>query len=325
MFILYPLLAAATLAAAQPRAPTKPKLIIDTDIYSDCDDVAALALANLFHARGQIELLGVAVDTPSRYGAPAVSSINTYYGHPTIPIAARKPVTNATFTPDYPHLLATRYPGVVRDGEDTPDPVPLYRELLAGQDDGSVTIVSVGYFENIAGLLNSTADAVSPLAGRDLVAKKVKEIVIMGGKYPAGSEFNFDSDNPSLVQFITENWPTRMVFTGYEIGINILAGAVLTDYAPKDSPVRAAYIAYNGPNKNRYAWDPTAVIYASFGLDNLFVYGNHGGSVYVQNNGSDVWRDSPTKDQHYLAFPEREGANVTIANRLDEWLLEKVH
>ena len=47
-----------------------------------------------------------------------------------------------------------------------------------------MTLISVGFLDNLAALLNSTADAYSSLSGRDLVKQKVKELVIVGGMYP---------------------------------------------------------------------------------------------------------------------------------------------
>jgi hypothetical protein len=49
------------------------KLIIDTDIFSDVDDVGALAIANVFHNAGDAEIVGVMVNTPSKWGPLAVS------------------------------------------------------------------------------------------------------------------------------------------------------------------------------------------------------------------------------------------------------------
>lgn len=56
------------LAACKKSKP----IIIDTDIFSSVDDIGALAVANVFHNRGKVDLLGVAVNTPSKYGAVAV-------------------------------------------------------------------------------------------------------------------------------------------------------------------------------------------------------------------------------------------------------------
>jgi hypothetical protein len=54
------------------------------------------------------------------------------------------------------------------------EPAALYREVLAGQPDHSVTIISVGFSTNLARLLDSGSDSYSPLDGRALVAKKVR-------------------------------------------------------------------------------------------------------------------------------------------------------
>lgn len=51
--------------------------------------------------------------------------------------------------------------------------------------------------------------------------------------------------------------------------------------------------------------------------------GNDGGSISVSSNGSDIWEKHPTKDQHYLAFPKKKDANVTVANAIDKWLVAK--
>lgn len=48
------------------------QIIIDSDIFSSVDDVGALTVANVLHNRGEANLLGVMVNTPSRYGALTV-------------------------------------------------------------------------------------------------------------------------------------------------------------------------------------------------------------------------------------------------------------
>lgn len=79
-------------------------IIIDTDIFSDVDDVGALAVANVLHNRGLADLRGVIIDTNSKYGALAASSINTYFGNGDIPIGALRPLTNETYFDDYQFL-----------------------------------------------------------------------------------------------------------------------------------------------------------------------------------------------------------------------------
>ena len=64
----------AALARSENPLTIKP-VIIDTDLYADVDDVGALAIANILHNCGLCDLRGVAINTKSRYGALAVSSI----------------------------------------------------------------------------------------------------------------------------------------------------------------------------------------------------------------------------------------------------------
>ena len=58
----------------------------------------------------------------------------------------------------------------------------MLRRTLAAQPDRSVQYVSVGYATNLHDLLLSSGDAHSPLSGAQLVASKVEQVVIMGGR-----------------------------------------------------------------------------------------------------------------------------------------------
>jgi hypothetical protein len=48
-------------------------IIIDTDIFSDVDDIGAIAVANTLHNCGIVDLRAVIINTPSEYGALAAS------------------------------------------------------------------------------------------------------------------------------------------------------------------------------------------------------------------------------------------------------------
>ena len=49
------------------------RIIIDTDIFSDVDDIGALAVANTLHNCGIVDLRAVVINTQSEYGALAAS------------------------------------------------------------------------------------------------------------------------------------------------------------------------------------------------------------------------------------------------------------
>ncbi len=61
------------------------------------------------------------------------------------------------------------YPHDLVENQDAEDAVTLLRRLLAGSEDGSVVIVQVGFSTNLAALLETSPDAISPLSGPDLV------------------------------------------------------------------------------------------------------------------------------------------------------------
>lgn len=67
------LLSALLFLALGAAAPPPKAIIIDTDIFSDVDDIGALAVANSFQRCGLVDIKGVMVNTRSRYGALAAS------------------------------------------------------------------------------------------------------------------------------------------------------------------------------------------------------------------------------------------------------------
>jgi hypothetical protein len=58
-------------------------IIIDTDIFSDVDDIGAIAVANTLHICGIVDLRAVIINTPSEYGALA-ASVSTLYDEPKV-------------------------------------------------------------------------------------------------------------------------------------------------------------------------------------------------------------------------------------------------
>lgn len=73
---------------------------------------------------------------------------------------------------------------------------------------------------------------------------KVKELVIMGGAYPCGYEYNFYGSNASATAHVVNTWPGPMTFSGGELGATVYSGARLTVEGPVSDPVNAAYRWY---------------------------------------------------------------------------------
>ncbi|KAF2086024.1 inosine/uridine-preferring nucleoside hydrolase [Saccharata proteae CBS 121410] len=321
------LAAAALTLSSAAHATVQKNLIIDTDLYSDVDDAGALLLASTLP---NVNLLALNVDYPSSYSALAASAILAHYGHPDVPVGIRRPFTEDAFFDQYYYEMGEYASKVAYHWSNGTltwgnagkawEPVALYRKTLAAQANGSVTIASIGFFENLSGLLNSPADNYSSLTGPDLVRAKVSELVVMGGAYPAGREYNFFGDNATSAAHVVNSWPGSIVFSGTELGGSVLSGASLTTDGPDHDPVKAAYSWYVGYNKTRYSWDPLTMLYAVQGLGNVFQFANEYGYNHVFANGSNAWvPDKTRKNQHWL---ELKVENVTAGEELDRLFLD---
>lgn len=172
----------------------------------------------------------------------------------------------------------------------------------------------------LSALLNSTADTYSQLSGPELILKKVSELVVMGGDFPSGREYNFWGDDPLKAAHVVNNWPGRITYLGSDVGKRVMSGAQLTVEGPENDPVKAAYRWYTGYNVSRESWDPLAVLYACKGFGDLFEYANESGYNFVHPDGSNVWVEDETRtDQHWLRL---KVDNETAARELDRLYLE---
>jgi inosine-uridine nucleoside N-ribohydrolase len=256
--MLLPLLAAVLVCHAQPV-----RIIFDTDMGNDIDDALALAMLHAFESRGEAKLLAVTVTKDNPYAAPYIDLVNTFYGRPNIPIGM---VKNGK-TPEDSAMIRVPcerkgaggkpvYPRRLSDGRSAEDAVAVLRRILQGEKDGAVTLVQVGFFTNFARLLESD---------RDLIARKVKLLVVMAGAFPTGgAEYNVKIDLPASQKLFKE-WPTPIVASGFEIGKSIPYPAVSIerDYRyVENHPIADAYRAYQKMPYDRPTWDLTAVLYA---------------------------------------------------------------
>ena len=83
------LLAGLVLAGAALFADV-PKIIFDTDMYTDFDDVGALAVLHTLADAGECEILGTVVSTRKSPATGMVELINGFYGHARICPSARR-------------------------------------------------------------------------------------------------------------------------------------------------------------------------------------------------------------------------------------------
>ncbi len=298
------------------------KIIFDTDMNGDVDDVGALALLHALCDNGEAELLACMASNPGPYVAECIDVINTYYHRPDIPIGA---VRGSSSNGYYTKALADAYPHDAKR-ENLPEPATLYRQILAAQEDSSVTIVTVGFLPNLAALLQSPPDDISDLSGLELVQKKVKLWSCMGGVFPSGTEYNLSEMYAAEAKYTVENWPTRAIFTGWELGKEIMTGFEVHKHF-KNSPVAEAYKLYycgwafdGNPYyayyHGHYSWDLTAVLIGVRGYEDYWDAVEEG-YIAMAEDGSNTWETDGDKDQAYV-IPKM--ANEDIAAIIDELL-----
>ncbi len=298
------------------------RIIYDTDMGNDVDDALALAMIHAFASRGEAELLAVTVTKDNRWAAPYVDVVNTFYGRGHIPIG----VVKDGKTPEDNDMTrvpvnrrrqdgSTVYPHTLADGTDAPDAVDVLREALASAEDGSVTIIQVGFSTNLARLLDSGPDDHSSLSGRELVRQKVRLLSIMAGQFPDGEpEYNVRTDIPSANKLVDE-WPARMVFSGYEIGLSIPypAASILNHFGyVADHPVVDAYTHYLEMPYDRPSWDLTSVLYAVRPDEGYFDL-SEAGRVTVLDDGR-VRHETNAGGMHqYLIVDDEQRARIIDA------------
>jgi inosine-uridine nucleoside N-ribohydrolase len=259
-------------AAAQQRSAVP--IIFDTDIAPDYDDVGAMALLHAFADKGEARILATISSNAFETTVPTLSVLNTYFKRPNIPVAvvkADKPDKDCS--QQWAQAIIAKYPHALQSNDQAMDAVKLYRKILAIQPDHSVTIVSVGFFTNLSGLLTSAADEFSTLDGKALVKKKVKQLVSMAARIGAdgktGYEFNVLVDAAATKKVFAE-WPTPITLSGFEIGEKILTGIRLINNTNiQNSPVKDAFTVALAKDSNavgRNSWDETAVLVAVRGI-----------------------------------------------------------
>jgi inosine-uridine nucleoside N-ribohydrolase len=172
-------------------------------------------------------------------------------------------------------------------------------------------------------LLQSKPDKYSPLTGSELVNKKVKQLVSMAGRFPAGKEFNVDRDITAS-KYVFENWQPPVLLSGFEIGEKIKCGLPLIhNKAISNSPVkdvfRISIPMAEEDSAGRKSWDETAVLVAVLGFDKWYNI-KHGRIIVDAKDGSNTWIDNEKGNQAYLV--EKVSPSV-VQDLIDKYMMHQ--
>ncbi len=291
----------ATPADSSFSDPVPPvKIFLDTDVVPDVGDPLAIEFLHGLADLGEAQIIGISCMTNDDWAAGCVDAIDGYYGRPEIPVGQLKGGKDG----GYAKKCAKTYPNRYSKGasDDVPDAVAVFRKAVSEQPDGSVVLVGIGPLTNLKNFLASSPDQYSPLNGHDLIARKVKMLSVMGGLFgkPFGPKIIADGGNLDLktfgeynirvdiaaAKYVSENWPTPIVWSGFEIGATINAGTGF-----KKGPVVAT----------RAGWDTSAVLFGVRGARDYWTITTNGWADF-QPNGVTVWNTTPVpgRKQGYL-------------------------
>jgi inosine-uridine nucleoside N-ribohydrolase len=268
-------------------------IILDTDFSSDADDAGAVAVLHNLARDEEKKILGIMISSGDPWSAPSLALLNEAYDNP-VPIGVVRE-TNVVFDSLYTRAIGEGFAGEGQF-EDAPS---LYRSLLSSVPDQSVTIVSIGFLTNLAQLLHLPADSVSGSNGFDLIKKKVKLLVCMGGEFPSGTEWNFAQD-PMSARSVVRMWPSPIIFAGFELGEKVVSGNALIQLGD-EHPLRLIYQLHNRL-EGRPSWDQLAVFYAMLDSEKRYEYFrvSEPGKVSVGSDGYNHWKPAPRGNHAYL-------------------------
>eukprot|EP00966_Prymnesium_polylepis_P143294 3307862-Prymnesium_polylepis.1 len=241
----------------------------------------------------------------------------------------------------YVPLLVEQFPSRIKNTSQAEDAVALYRRVLAAQPYRSVAISSIGIHTNLAALLRSPPDDVSPLNGTALVAEKVSLLAVMGGKYPASkgnpecnvcgglrNEHNHVVASAAAA-YVAAHWPASsfLLWSGFEVGFEVQSGGARFQKCPvatPSNPVRAAMVSYEGgTDMSRYSWDPLTTLVAVRTIARVPSVAActqcNGTNSIDPESGNNAWVSGSAANQTYLVLNNGTAAGEALDELLCQY------
>lgn len=241
------------------------KVILGTDWWTDCDDVAALYVFAFACGEGLFRPLGVVLNACMPYSAASLSAALMGSGLSSVPVGIDFDAVDFGGTPRY-QLPLSAFPHSIESNSECEPAVGLYRRLLSQADE--VDLIEIGYPQALAALLESPPDDLSPQSGMSLVRSRVRHVWMMAGNWQNGGrgrENNFARNERARrgASALLKAWPSPITFLGWETAADIIIGGETVERYP--SSLLAAAFTAHGSARGRSAWDPLLVYLAAVG------------------------------------------------------------
>ncbi|AWV97148.1 nucleoside hydrolase [Arcticibacterium luteifluviistationis] len=312
------------------------KVILDTDMGSDCDDVGALAMLNEYKNQGKAEIKGVIYSSGVMpYGAGVIDAINRYYGNDKIPIGASydslvgDPIDKMQAEKLSKDTAA--FKNKIIKNTDAIEQTQLIRSILTNQPDNSIVYITIGHTKGLYDLLVSKPDTISRLSGMELANKKIKKWVALGALKASNQEkryvkdWNFFSNGTAKYsKFVVENFPKPIYFI--DAGSDIMTGKSLAN-TPNGNIVRTAYRdwLWNVEKKlledQRPSWDLMTVYFAVEKPEKHFETIENGYLEFDIEKGC-RWNKTDSLTNQYFVL-QKQGYQDEISNYLNKMISKR--
>ena len=297
-------------------------VIFDTDAGNDIDDVLAMQMLFNYEKAGKIDLLGITISKSNPYTIEYIDGYCRLNGRNDIPLGY---AYNGVNPEDGNYLRQTI--DTIIDGNkilfpqssinnSIPEGYKLLRKMLAAQKDSSVVFIAVGPETNLARLLTSEPDEYSTLNGKSLIARKVKVLSVMSGRFDERvdhPEWNILQDL-NAAQTTFKEWPTPIIASGWEIGTSILYPhqSILNDFPDSyKHPLCVSYKIYQRMPYDRETWDLTSVLQAIEPESNYFNLSEKG-IITIDSIGQSIFSTSENGKYQYLIMQKEENIQTIL-------------
>lgn len=313
-----------------------PKIILDTDMGSDCDDVGAMAILHQYVKEKQAVLLGVVYSSGRvPHGVGVIDAINTYFTKPDIPIGAEMD----TLFGDPSDKMDAQKLALDKDAfghdlvisSDADDKVALVRRLLNNEHDNSVTYLTIGHTKGLYDVLQSVPDSISTLTGWELVKKKVQRWVALGGLRAdnpdiiGAKDWNFFRNGTQIyTDYLLEHFP-KPVFI-INAGSDVITGQPLA-FSDAGNIVRTAYrdwlwnVEKKVLSQGRPSWDLAAVCFA-VEKDAPFFETPKRGTLHFDVEHGSKWESHKNGSHFYVN--QKKGCANSFAKHINKLLKKAV-
>jgi inosine-uridine nucleoside N-ribohydrolase len=280
-------------------------LIFDTDVGSDCDDMMALAYLIYAQRKGYCNLKAITHCQCTPYGIPAIRALFRFFGEPVPPIG--RMVGGVVLEDRYAEKVAKVF-ATDEDYAEASTAVSLLRKTLSECKEKCV-ICAVGQFTNIAQLLESKADDISPLDGISLVKEKCEKMVLMAGKFREdengvySADWNIRCDIPSA-KVMFELSPVPFVILPSETGKFMMTGKAACDKYGESNPLTKSFFCFFNARNGRHSWDPATAVYCCEGVKH-YLSETENGYVTLTDGGITYFK------------PDKSGNCTVLVNKTD--------